>query len=85
MIQVLEWAKYDHRNIKYASLKVPLELCLEGRLRQSTICPQIYVWIDAKERSTDAKNVINRPGEYTLDDTVGVTYQRYLPLKNGTH
>ena len=69
MIQVLERAKSDHRKIQYASSKVPLKLWREGWIRQSTIYPHIYVWIEAKERSTNAKNVRNRPGEYTLDDT----------------
>ena len=65
MIQVLELAKYDHRKIQYASSKVPLELWLEGRLRQSTIFPHIYVWIEAKEWSTNINIVCNRPREYT--------------------
>ena len=67
--QQLERSKSDHRNIQYAPSKVPIELWLEGRLRQSTICPQIYVYIDAKERCTDANNVSNRPGEYNINDT----------------
>ena len=65
--------KSDHRKIQYASPKVPLKLWMEGRLRQSTICPQMYVWIEAKERVTDANNVGNRPLGYTLDDTGLVT------------
>ena len=69
MIQVLERAKSDHRKIQYASSKVPIELWLEDRLKQSTICPQIYVWIEANERSTDVNNVDNRRREYTLNDT----------------
>ena len=43
MIQVLKREKYDHRNIEYASSKVPLEIYLEGRIRQSTIYPHMYV------------------------------------------
>ena len=69
MIKVLERSKYGHSKIQYASSKVPLELWLEGRLGQSTIFQQIYVWIEAKERITDANNVRNLPGEYTLDET----------------
>ena len=69
MIQVLELEKYNHTKIQYASSKVPLELWLEGRLRQSTICPQVYVWIEAKERITNNNDVRNIPGEYTLNDT----------------
>ena len=69
MIQVLQREKSEHRNIQYASSKVPLELWMEGRLRQSTICPQIYVWIDEKDQITDVNNIGNWPREYTLDDT----------------
>ena len=53
MIHVSEQAKSNNRKIQYDSLKVPLEIWLEGRLRQTTICPQIYVWIDEKEQSTE--------------------------------
>ena len=42
----------NQRKVQYASLKVPLKLWLEFQLRQSTICLQIYVWIDEKERIT---------------------------------
>ena len=69
MIHVLERAKYDHRKIQYASSKVPLEIWLEGRIRQSTICQQVYVWIEVKEQSTDVKNVGNRTIEYKIYDT----------------
>ena len=69
IIQVLKRAKYDHRKIQCASSKVPLELWLEGRLRQSTICLQMYVWIEVKDRSIENNNAGNRPREYTLDDT----------------
>ena len=68
MIKFLERAKTHHKKIQYASSKVPLEIWLEGWIRKSTICPQIYVWIKAKERSTDNNNVGNQLGEYTLDD-----------------
>ena len=67
--QILTREKSDHRKIQYASSKVELELCLEGRLRQSAIFPHIYVCIEAKEQITDAKNVRNRPREYNLYDT----------------
>ena len=69
MIQVLERAKPYHRKIQYASSKVRLELWLEGWLIQSTICPHIYIYIyiEAKEQSNDAKNVDNRPIEYTIN------------------
>ena len=69
MIQVLELEKSDHMKIQYASSKVSLELWLEVRLRQTTICPQVYVWIKEKERSTENNDVRNIPGEYTLNDT----------------
>ena len=41
----------------------------------------IYVLIEAKERSTDANNVRNRPGEYTLDDT-GLGTGKILPQED---
>ena len=69
MIQVLEREKSEHRKIQYASSKFPLKLWLEIRLRNSTICPQMYVWIEAKEHSTDVKNVGNQPVEYTHNKT----------------
>ena len=69
MIQVLERAKSDHRNIQYTSSKVPLDLWLEGRLRKSTICPQMCVWIEEKYQITDVNNIGNLPRKYTLDDT----------------
>ena len=69
MIQILKRVKPEHRKIQYASLKVPLEPWLEGWLRKSTIFPQVYVWIEAKERSTGVKNVENQLGEYTHNNT----------------
>ena len=69
MIHVLKLVKSNHSKIQYASSKVPLEMWLEVRLRQSTIFPQVYLWIEAKEHSTNVNNVGNQPGEYTHNNT----------------
>ena len=84
MIKILERAKYNHRNIQYASSKVPLQLWLKGQVRRSTIRPQIYLWIEAKELSTDTNNVNNRPREYTLDDT-GIGTGKIRPQEYSIH
>ena len=81
MIQVSERANFYHRNIKYASSKILLQLCLEDWLRQSTICSQIYVWIEEKEQITDLNNVVNLPREYTLNDT-GLVTGKILPQED---
>ena len=84
ILQVSEQAKSDHRKIQYASSKVPLELWREGRLRQSTICLQIYVWFEAKEQIIDNNNVDNLPREYTLDDT-GFGTVKIRPQEDSIH
>ena len=62
MIQVLERGKYYHKKTEYAFSNVPIELWLEVWIRQSKIYPQIYVWIETKERSNNVNNVGNKPG-----------------------